>query len=108
MSFKSISIPSRLATKKGGQPSKSYAPASSALTSPRLLRTSAGHRYAVGERLRMASGGREIARGAAACLVTALLPHEGGPLKYRVRSESENYDRIIDETDLSPAEPAVE
>jgi hypothetical protein len=105
MSFKSIAIPSRLATKKGGA-TKAYVPATSVVTTPRELRTSSGHRYAIGDRLRMASGGREIARGASACLVTAVLPNEGGPLRYRVRSDNENYDRIIEERDLSPASPA--
>jgi len=108
MSFKSIAIPSRLAPKKGSEPSKAYMPATSVPASPRAMRVGSGHRYAVGDRLRMASGGREIARGASTCLITAVLPHEGGPLRYRVRSESENYDRIIDEGDLSPAGPELD
>ena len=49
MSFKSIAIPSRLATKKGGA-TKAYVPATSVVTTPRELRTSSGHRYAIGDR----------------------------------------------------------
>ncbi len=37
---------------------------------------------------------------AAACHVIAALPRESGPQQYRVRSESEGFDRIIDEARL--------
>ncbi len=60
------------------------------------------HRYRVGQRLAMARGSRDIARAFAACLVTALVPHETGPLLYRVRSETESFERIVDEIDLAP------
>ena len=49
------------------------------------------HRYRVGERLIMARGSRDIARAAAACEVTAIVPHEIGPLLYRVRSDDEMF-----------------
>jgi hypothetical protein len=49
----------------------------------------------------MAPGGREISRGASTCSVVFLLPYEGGPLRYRVRSDSESFERIVDENDLS-------
>jgi hypothetical protein len=62
-----------------------------------------GHRYHVGQRLRMANGGRSWSRPDTVCRVLALLPIEGGPLRYRVRSEAENFERIVDEIDLSPA-----
>jgi hypothetical protein len=71
------------------------------------MRRANTHRYATGDRLAMAPGGREISRTAAACLVLALLPHEGGPLRYRVRSENETFERIVDEGDLSPL-PSLE
>lgn len=60
------------------------------------------HRYRVGDRLIMARGSRDIARAAAACEVTAIVPHEMGPLFYRVRSDSETFERIVDEIDLAP------
>ena len=105
--FKSISVPTRNATKKrGGAPSSgsipTYAPATSAATSPRGGSNALAHRFVVGQRLAMAPGGREFARGAATCSVVSLLPHEGGPLRYRVRSDNESYERIVDENDLSP------
>jgi hypothetical protein len=105
MSFKTISIPSRTAQKKRAVPAAAaapaYVPATSASMTPRSTGGAAGHRYAIGERLAMAPGGREFARGAATCTIVSRLPHEGGPLRYRVRSDSETYERIVDENDLS-------
>jgi hypothetical protein len=60
------------------------------------------HRYHVGERLRLSGGGHVIARAGASCKVLALLPYEGkGALLYRIRSDAEQYDRIVSEADLS-------
>jgi len=83
-------------------------PATRVTEEVRAMRPANTHRYAAGDRLAMAPGGREISRSAAVCLVLALLPHEGGPLRYRVRSETENYERIVDEADLSPLPPEFE
>lgn len=60
----------------------------------------AKHRYRVGERLQMLGGGRSWARAEAICRVTALMPHERGPLLYRVRSEVESFERVVAEDDL--------
>ena len=60
----------------------------------------AKHRYGVGERLQMLGGGRSWARAEAVCRVTALMPHERGPLLYRVRSEVESFERVVAEDDL--------
>lgn len=60
------------------------------------------HRFHVGQRLTMARGSRDIARSAAVCEVVARLPHESGPLLYRVRSELESFERVVDEVDLAP------
>jgi hypothetical protein len=60
------------------------------------------HLYQIGQRLAMAAGSREFSRTASLCQVIALLPHERGPLRYRVRSDTEGFERIVDETDLSP------
>ena len=63
------------------------------------------HRYRVGERLQMTNGGRTFSRVAALCIVVARLPHEGrGHLLYRVRSDTEQYERVVAEMDLSRAE----
>lgn len=60
------------------------------------------HRYRVGERLRMTHGGNIIARQGGGCKVVSLVPHEGyGPMLYRVRSETESFERIVAEADLT-------
>jgi hypothetical protein len=64
------------------------------------------HRYRIGERLRMTHGGRSVARAEAYCKVVARLPYEGhGALLYRVRSESEQFERVVAEIDLSRGAP---
>jgi hypothetical protein len=60
------------------------------------------HRYRVGERLALGRGSTSFARPVAACKVVALVPHETGPLLYRIRSDIENFERIVDEADLAP------
>src|SRR5688500_2099576 len=52
------------------------------------------HRYHVGQRLRMLGGGRYWGRLDGTCRVVALLPHESGVFQYRVRSETENFERV--------------
>lgn len=69
---------------------------------PQQATPHAVHRFHVGQRLTMARGSRDIARSAAVCQVVALLPHESGPLLYRVRSELESFERVVDEVDLAP------
>jgi hypothetical protein len=69
---------------------------------PRPVVAAPTHRYHLGERLRMGNGGYSIARAASFCKVTALLPYEGkGSLLYRVRSETEQFERVVAEADLS-------
>jgi hypothetical protein len=68
----------------------------------RTAQSAPTHRYHVGERLRMGGGGYSVARIAAVCKVVALLPYEGrGSLFYRVRSETEAFERVVSEADLS-------
>lgn len=59
------------------------------------------HRFHVGQRLRIVGGGRYWGRLDGYCKVVALMPHEGGTLNYRVRSEAENFERIVAEADLT-------
>jgi hypothetical protein len=59
------------------------------------------HRYRIGERVHMLGGGSNWSRSEALCRIVALLPHERGPLLYRVQSEAESYQRVVEETDLS-------
>ena len=59
------------------------------------------HKFRVGERVRMIGGGNRWARAEAICRIVSLLPHETGPFLYRVQSEAESYQRVVDEADLS-------
>jgi hypothetical protein len=69
---------------------------------PRAVLAHPSHRYRVGERLRMGGGGYSVSRAAAFCKVLVLLPYEGqGMLLYRVRSETEAFERVVAEADLS-------
>lgn len=65
------------------------------------LNVHSSHRYCVGQRLRLLGGGRAWARAEGWCKVTALMPHEGGAVLYRVRSEAEHYERVVSEDDLT-------
>jgi len=50
-----------------------------------------------------------LARAGSFCKVTALLPYEGhGSLLYRVRSETEQFERVVAEADLSRKLDALE
>ena len=80
------------------------APVDFAVARNTLARTRAKpeHRYQVGERLRLSNGGFSAARVESFCKVLSAMPYEGhGALLYRVRSEREQYDRIVIENDLS-------
>lgn len=105
--IKSISV---VPTKRGGlrkQPSPTVGatdgPLSIALARPaRRTMPQATHRYRVGERLHMSGGGNVAQRAASACKIVALLPYEGyGALLYRVRSDTESFERIVAEADLA-------
>lgn len=111
MPLKDIAVPSRSAGKKRGseaprEPRQLHVPA--VPTGERTVSVSHVHRFSVGQRLAMASGGREISRGASACYVVFLLPHDSGPLRYRVRSDNESFERIVDEADLAPLPPGLD
>jgi hypothetical protein len=110
-SFKNIAIPPRGVKRNGrwsDEARQPYAPATGLSAPGRLTLAEQRHRFAVGQRLAMAPGGREISRGASTCSVVFLLPYEGGPLRYRVRSDSESFERIVDENDLSELPNEVE
>ncbi len=61
------------------------------------------HRYHVGQLLEMRSAPGSSNRTAGACRVIFCLPHDKGPVLYRVKSVKENNERVVDETDLSPS-----
>ena len=69
---------------------------------PRATLAQPAHVYGIGERLRMANGGRSLARADSFCRVVSRLPYEGhGALLYRVRSETEQFERVVSEIDLT-------
>ncbi len=70
----------------------------------KIARPTGTHRFHVGQRLRLLGGGSTWARSGGACKVVLLMPNEGGAFHYRVRSETENFERVVAETDLAPME----
>jgi hypothetical protein len=62
------------------------------------------HRFGVGQRLRLVTAGPGMGRAGGTCRVVALMPPERGGFSYRVRNESENFERIVAEGDLAPLE----
>jgi hypothetical protein len=77
-----------------GEPRKTVAAAAEPATSA----------YRVGQRLRLRGGGNSLMRVASICEVIAVMPHETGPFLYRVRSDMEQFERIVSEADLALAE----
>ncbi|GGF15981.1 hypothetical protein GCM10011321_04850 [Youhaiella tibetensis] len=61
------------------------------------------HRYAVGQMLDLRSAPRHSNRPTGPCEVVACLPHEKGPVLYRVKSWGESNERVVEEVDLSPS-----
>lgn len=62
------------------------------------------HRYAVGQVLEMRSAPHTNTRPAGPCEVVFRLPHDRGPVLYRVRPLNEKIERIVAEADLFPSE----
>ncbi len=60
------------------------------------------HRYKVGQLLELRSAPGRSNRPAGPCEVIACLPHDGGPVLYRVKSRNEANERVVDEVDLGP------
>ena len=70
--------------------------------SRRAARVPAGtHRYRVGQQLKVVGSGRNWGRVGGLCKVVALMPHEAGPFLYRVRTDTENFERVVAEADLA-------
>jgi hypothetical protein len=68
------------------------------------------HRYAIGQMLDLRPAPRLSNRPAGPCEVIARLPHESGPVLYRVKSLREASERVVDEIDLTPSaqeKPAI-
>jgi hypothetical protein len=65
------------------------------------------HRYKTGQSMRLSGAPRESNRPSGLCTVVACLPHERGPVLYRIKSEDENNERVVEERDLTPVAAAV-
>jgi len=61
------------------------------------------HHYKVGQMLDLRSAPRHSNRPSGPCEVISCLPHDSGPVLYRVKSRSETIERVVEETDLSPS-----
>ncbi len=61
------------------------------------------HRYKVGQMLELRSSPAFSNRPAGPCEVLACLPHDSGPVLYRVQSLNERNERVVDEIDLTPS-----
>jgi len=61
------------------------------------------HIYSIGDTVVLKDGPVRLARSNGACKVLATLPETGGSRQYRVRFESESFDRCIAETDIDPS-----
>lgn len=61
------------------------------------------HIYKVGQLVELRSAPRHSNRPAGTCEVIACLPHEKGPVLYRVQSSNERNERVVEEVDLSPS-----
>lgn len=62
------------------------------------------HRFKTGQMLDLRSSPKQSNRPSGPCEVLFCLPHENGPLLYRVRSTSETVERVVDEVDLFPTD----
>jgi hypothetical protein len=61
------------------------------------------HIYNVGQMLDLRSAPRHSNRPAGPCEVIARLPHDKGPVLYRVKSWGESNERVVEEIDLLPS-----
>jgi hypothetical protein len=60
------------------------------------------HRFAVGQRVRYRTGRGELPAGAGSFKIITALPIErSGEVRYRIKSEAENFERVADEQNLS-------
>lgn len=61
------------------------------------------HLYKIGQLLELRSAPRLSNRPAGTCTVIACLPHDKGPVLYRVQSLNERNERVVEEADLTPS-----
>ena len=61
------------------------------------------HRYNVGQVLDLRFAQHNANRTPGPCEVVSCMPHDRGPLLYRVRSMGQTRESVVDEVDLSPS-----
>ena len=62
------------------------------------------HRFKVGQMVDLRSAPRHSNRPAGPCEVISCLPHDKGPVLYRVKSQNESNERVVEENDLTPSD----
>lgn len=70
---------------------------------PSFMERSMPHLYQVGQMLDLRSAPRLSNRPSGPCEVITCLPHENGPVLYKVKSRGESNERVVEEADLSPS-----
>ncbi len=61
------------------------------------------HKFKVGQMVDVRPDGGRSYRTAGVSEILTCMPHDRGPLLYRVRSVAEAYDRVVAEGDLAPS-----
>ena len=61
------------------------------------------HRYHVGQMLELRAASHYLNRLGGTCQVISCLPHDKGPVLYRVQADGERNERVVEESDLSPS-----
>ena len=60
------------------------------------------HKFSAGQRVRLRAGRDAMPTGHSVFKVIFALPIErAGEVRYRIKSEAENFERVVDETSLS-------
>jgi hypothetical protein len=60
------------------------------------------HKFARGQRVRLSPTRRGMSAGSGSFKIIATLPIEGsGEIRYRIKSEAETFERVVDEDNLS-------
>ena len=61
------------------------------------------HRYQVGQIHELRAASHYGNRFGGTCQVISCLPHDKGPVLYRIQADGERNERVVEETDLSPS-----
>jgi hypothetical protein len=69
---------------------------------PKTLRAAPVHRYKIGDSVSLGGRTRTLSRADGIYHIVQTLPHEGGPLLYRVRSDVERHERVVEESEIEP------